>query len=181
MAKKTEATTVESKLRALYDLQLIDSRIDEIINLRGELPLEVEDLENEISVLNNSSNKIKTEILKTSLSYGLVSSLTSLVAVDTSPSKPDGIKLSQERIASALPYGWDEHVFDLEKNYDPILNFYRKQTKQASIHQASLKMQSSEIALPDTSLNWKMNLLLGLAITILGLFFINCSRGRNNA
>ena len=42
MAKKTEAT-VESKLRALYDLQLIDSRIDEIINLRGELPLEVED------------------------------------------------------------------------------------------------------------------------------------------
>ena len=62
MAKKTEATTVESKLRALYDLQLIDSRIDEIINLRGELPLEVEDLENEISVLNNSSNKIKTEI-----------------------------------------------------------------------------------------------------------------------
>ena len=126
-------------------------------------------------------NKIKTEILKTSLSYGLVSSLTSLVAVDTSPSKPDGIKLSQERIASALPYGWDEHVFNLEKNYNPILNFYRKQTKQASIHQASLKMQSSEIALPDTSLNWKMNLLLGLAITILGLFFINCSRGRNNA
>lgn len=126
-------------------------------------------------------NKIKTEILKTSLSYGLVSSLTSLVAVDTSPSKPNGIKLRRERIASALPYGWDEHVFDLEKNYDPILNFYRKQTKQASIHQASLKMQSSEIALPDTSLNWKMNLLLGLAITILGLFFINCSRGRNNA
>ena len=35
MAKKTKAT-VESKLRALYDLQLIDSRIDEIVNLRGE-------------------------------------------------------------------------------------------------------------------------------------------------
>ena len=48
MAKKTE-TTVEKKLRALYDLQLIDSRIDELISLRGELPLEVEDLENEIS------------------------------------------------------------------------------------------------------------------------------------
>jgi len=61
MVKKTEET-VESKLRALYDLQLIDSRIDEIINLRGELPLEVEDLENEISILKNSSDKIKTEI-----------------------------------------------------------------------------------------------------------------------
>ena len=61
MAKTTKAT-VESKLRALYDLQLIDSRIDEIVNLRGELPLEVEDLENEIAGLNNNSDKIKSEI-----------------------------------------------------------------------------------------------------------------------
>ena len=59
---KTIKATVESKLRALYDLQLIDSRIDEIVNLRGELPLEVEDLENEIAVLNNNSDKIKSEI-----------------------------------------------------------------------------------------------------------------------
>ena len=44
MATKTEVT-VEEKLRALYDLQLIDSRIDEIRSVRGELPLEVEDLE----------------------------------------------------------------------------------------------------------------------------------------
>ena len=50
MAKKKEPT-VEKKLRALYDLQLIDSRIDEIISLRGELPLEVKDLENEIKEL----------------------------------------------------------------------------------------------------------------------------------
>ena len=40
MAKKKEVT-VEERLRALYDLQLIDSRIDEIRNVRGELPLEV--------------------------------------------------------------------------------------------------------------------------------------------
>ncbi len=61
MAKKTEKT-VENKLRALYDLQLIDSRIDEIVNLRGELPLEVEDLDNEIAILKSSSDKIKTDI-----------------------------------------------------------------------------------------------------------------------
>ena len=61
MAKKNEVT-VEKKLRALYDLQLIDSRIDEIKNLRGELPLEVEDLENEIAGLNTRLDKIKTEI-----------------------------------------------------------------------------------------------------------------------
>jgi hypothetical protein len=61
MAKKTKAT-VESKLRALYDLQLIDSRIDEIVNVRGELPLEVEDLENEIAGLDTNSEKINAEI-----------------------------------------------------------------------------------------------------------------------
>ena len=58
MAKKKEPT-VEKKLRALYDLQLIDSRIDEIISLRGELPLEVKDLENEIKELKTKSDKIK--------------------------------------------------------------------------------------------------------------------------
>ena len=61
MSKKTKAT-VESKLRALYNLQLIDSRIDEIVNVRGELPLEVEDLENEIAGLKTNSDNINTEI-----------------------------------------------------------------------------------------------------------------------
>ena len=47
MAKK-KGLTVEERLRALYDLQLIDSRVDEIRNVRGELPLEVRDLEDEV-------------------------------------------------------------------------------------------------------------------------------------
>lgn len=51
MAKKKDIT-VEDKLRALYDLQLIDSRIDEIKNTRGELPLEIEDLKDDIAGLN---------------------------------------------------------------------------------------------------------------------------------
>ena len=68
MAKKKEIS-VEEKLRALYDLQLIDSRIDEIRNVRGELPLEVEDLEDEvaglntrISNLNQDTANLETEI-----------------------------------------------------------------------------------------------------------------------
>lgn len=61
MAKKTEIT-VEEKLRALYDLQLIDSRIDEIRNVRGELPLEVEDLEDEVAGMNTRLDKLKTDL-----------------------------------------------------------------------------------------------------------------------
>ena len=59
MAKKE--TTVENKLRSLFDLQLIDSRIDEIRSVRGELPLEVEDLENEIQGLQTRLDTFKSE------------------------------------------------------------------------------------------------------------------------
>ena len=61
MAKKTEFT-VEEKLRALYDLQLIDSRIDKIRSVRGELPLEVEDLEDEVAGLDVRLEKIQAEL-----------------------------------------------------------------------------------------------------------------------
>lgn len=54
--------TVEDKLRALYDLQLIDTRIDEIRNVRGELPLEVEDLEDEVAGLTTRLEKLKTDL-----------------------------------------------------------------------------------------------------------------------
>ena len=43
--------SIEDKIRALYQLQLIDSEIDQIRNVRGELPLEVNDLEDEIAGL----------------------------------------------------------------------------------------------------------------------------------
>jgi|SRR5690554_485337 len=63
MANKVQkAETVEEKLRALYDLQLIDSRIDEIKNMRGELPLEVEDLKDEVAGLTKRVEKMSAEV-----------------------------------------------------------------------------------------------------------------------
>ena len=58
----TKELSVEEKLRALYDLQLIDTRIDEIRNVRGELPLEVEDLEDEVAGLTTRSEKLKQDL-----------------------------------------------------------------------------------------------------------------------
>ncbi len=63
MAKtKKSDVTVEDKLRALYDLQLIDSRLDEIRNTRGELPLEVQDLEDDIAGYEKRHAKITEEV-----------------------------------------------------------------------------------------------------------------------
>ena len=54
--------SVEDKLRALYALQLVDSKIDEIRNVRGELPIEVEDLEDEVAGLSTRLEKLKSDL-----------------------------------------------------------------------------------------------------------------------
>ena len=66
-AKATKATakkdlSISDKLDSLFNLQKIDSEIDRIRIIRGELPLEVEDLENEIIGLETRTGKIQGEI-----------------------------------------------------------------------------------------------------------------------
>lgn len=63
--KKTEEIiemSVEDKLRALYDMQIVDSGIDKIKILRGELPLEVQDLEDEVEGLETRITNHEAEI-----------------------------------------------------------------------------------------------------------------------
>ncbi len=55
--------SVEDRLRALYSLQLVDSEIDKIKTLRGELPLEVQDLEDEIAGLETRLGNLKDEVV----------------------------------------------------------------------------------------------------------------------
>jgi hypothetical protein len=60
-ATKKEVS-VADKLAALYQLQKIDSEIDRIRTIRGELPLEVQDLEDELEGLETRLNKLQDEI-----------------------------------------------------------------------------------------------------------------------
>lgn len=62
MAKKIKEMSVEEKLKTLYQLQATLSAIDEKRALRGELPLEVEDLEDEVAGLATRIEKITREI-----------------------------------------------------------------------------------------------------------------------
>ena len=61
-AAEDKEVNVEQRLFALYGLQQIDTQIDKIKIIRGELPLEVEDLEDEIAGLQTRSEKFATEI-----------------------------------------------------------------------------------------------------------------------
>ncbi|PWG82653.1 zinc ribbon domain-containing protein [Pararcticibacter amylolyticus] len=54
--------TVEQKLKALYELQTIHTKIDKIRQVRGELPMEVSDLEDEVAGLETRIQKIKAEL-----------------------------------------------------------------------------------------------------------------------
>lgn len=60
--KKMDTTSVEEKLKALFHLQQIDTKIDKIRTIRGELPLEVQDLEDEIAGLETRFSRIEQEL-----------------------------------------------------------------------------------------------------------------------
>ncbi|MBN1598980.1 MAG: hypothetical protein JW894_11865 [Bacteroidales bacterium] len=59
---ETVDISVEEKLRTLFQLQKVNSDIDKIRTLRGELPLEVQDLEDEIAGLETRVDKYKEEV-----------------------------------------------------------------------------------------------------------------------
>lgn len=59
--KDPKLMSVEDKLRSLYRLQLIDSKIDKIQTIRGELPIQIQDLEDEIAGLETRISKMHEE------------------------------------------------------------------------------------------------------------------------
>ena len=65
MSKKKTATkefSIEDKLKALFQLQTIDSEIDKIRTIRGELPLEVQDLEDDLKGIETRFEKINLDL-----------------------------------------------------------------------------------------------------------------------
>ncbi len=60
--KNDQTNSVEHRLRSLYELQTILSEIDRIRTIRGELPEEVRDLEDNIEGLHTRIDKFKAEI-----------------------------------------------------------------------------------------------------------------------
>ena len=90
--------TVEQKLKALFQLQTTLSKIDEIKTLRGELPLEVQDLEDEIAGLSTRIDKIKAEVdeLKSAIAGKRVEIEAAKASVEKYKSQQDNVRNNRE-------------------------------------------------------------------------------------
>lgn len=90
--------TVEEKLNALYELQKVMSKIDEIKILRGDLPLEVQDMEDEIIGLNTRMENLKNEIeeLNTLVAGKKIEIEESKIKIDRYKEQQNNVKNSRE-------------------------------------------------------------------------------------
>lgn len=97
--KKSNDLTVEEKLKTLYELQSMLSEIDKIKTLRGELPLEVQDLEDDVTGLNTHIEKISAEIqeLKSRIA-------TNNIEIETSKAKVEQYKEQQDNVRNNREY-----------------------------------------------------------------------------
>ena len=96
-ATKKEVT-IADKLDALYALQMIDSEIDRIRTIRGELPLEVQDLEDEIIGLETRIEKMSDELkgLETEISDRKLASKESELAITKYKERQDNVRNNRE-------------------------------------------------------------------------------------
>ena len=129
---------------------------------------------NRISLSPNASQKahIDSELLQTALNYGLVSRLTSMVAVDITPSRPQGINFDTSKLKVAIPNGWDATQF--EYNYKEIIpqRLQKMSSNNELLITANLIQKSEMYSLPQTALNWKISILFALLSTLLGAIIL---------
>lgn len=138
---KAKQSTVEEKLIALYTLQSIDTEIDKIKILRGELPLEVQDLEDEIAGLQTRVTNINDEI----------------AAFDGSIKEKESLILDSK----ALMKKYDEQLKNIRNNreFDSLNKEIEFQTLEIELAEKRIKeAKASIVAKMDTISGAKMRL-----------------------
>ena len=97
-AKKTKQQSTSEKLRSLYEMQAIDKEYDRIQRLKGELPLEVEDLEDEIAGIENRITRTNEEFaeLETELNARKASIDASNDLINKYEKQMDNVKNNRE-------------------------------------------------------------------------------------
>ena len=120
--------TVEQKLKALYELQNLHTKIDKIRQIRGELPMEVADLEDEVAGLETRIQKIKAELDDTE---------------DAIVNRKNMIKDAQNLIKK-----YDTQLKDVKNNreYDALTKEVEIQNLEIQVCEKKIKEHGFEIA-----------------------------------
>ena len=134
----------------------------------------VDDVETDLVLGRIEQDAANAAITGLGLNYGLVTSQTSLVAIDETPSRPAGTPLTREELPINLPAGWD---------FDSLLGGETARAAMANAATASKPSagkQSEQIDLPRTAANFLPPLASGLMMLLLGaigLLMIRRRRG----
>ena len=135
MAKqKTKADSVENQLRALHQLQVIDSKIDNIRIVRGELPLEISDLQDTIAGLNSRLEKIQTEL--DTINENIVGNKNSI------------------SLAAAAVEKYEEQLKNIKNNRE-----YTSLTKEVEYQNLEIELANKKKAQNEASILHKMEIL----------------------
>lgn len=119
--------TVKSKLTALYRLQSIDFQTDRLRSVRGELPLEVQDLEDEIAGLETRVDKFNNEIkeLETEISNKKIAAQESLELIKKYEAQQMNVRNNRE--------------------YDSLSKEIEYQTLEAQLAEKKMKEFAAEV------------------------------------
>ncbi|HEY9113929.1 MAG TPA: C4-type zinc ribbon domain-containing protein [Bacteroidales bacterium] len=131
---ETEEISIEKKLIALYSLQQIDSQIDKIKIIRGELPLEVQDLEDEIAGLETRIENFNIEIKE---------------AKEAIAEKQNAIKTSE---AAIKRYIEQQNNVRNNREYDSLTKEIEFQNLEIQLSEKKIKESAAKIELLDVEI-----------------------------
>lgn len=148
-AKETNTQlSIEERLRALYNLQKVDTEIDKIKILRGELPLEVQDLEDEVAGLETRLDNYKNDIvnLETAIANkkNAIKESEALIAKYTEQQK----NVRNNREYDSLSKEIEFQSLEIELSNKKIKQFFAEiESKKIQIEEAEKKIEDVRAAL----------------------------------
>ena len=131
--------SIEDKLRALYDLQSVVSEVDKIKTLRGELPLEVQDLEDEITGLKTRLINLDVEIknLDTTISNKKIAIKDSQALIKKYTEQQNNVRNNRE--FDSLSKEIEFQNLEIELSEKRIKEFSAEMSEKKSVVTASKK------------------------------------------
>ncbi len=148
--KNDQSNTVEHRLRSLYELQTILSKIDSIRTIRGELPEEVRDLEDQIEGLHTRIDKFKAEIedmrSRTAMENNKI--LEAQTKIETYKTQLDNVRNNRE--FDLLTKEIEFQTLEIQLSEKRINQYAREmETKNADIDTAALHLSDLNHMLAD--------------------------------